>query len=120
MALTFDISSFLKETKQVARDVQQEMAPNALEEVAKSVINEAKSLTPIDTGKLRSSLDYEIEERAGVHEANLGSDVDYALVVHEDFNVKHNTGGPKFLEKPVIQAGGKLVRAVQKNFQRLD
>ncbi len=42
-----------------------------------------------------------------------GPAVDYAFIVHEDMNAKHKVGEPKYLERPFLEARGKVKRAVR-------
>lgn len=58
--------------------VWQDMARRALR-----VQNEARRLAPVDTGRLRNSIVWEVVLDAGVPVARVGSNVEYALAVHE-------------------------------------
>jgi hypothetical protein len=69
---------------------------------AQTVTNEAKRGCPVDTGRLRSSIRYAIfTDSEGVY-AQVGSDVEYALFVHE--GVRGRPGRP-FLTDALAATG---------------
>ena len=86
--LEFDLRDFNKRTNRALRNVNPKVAIPALEKVSKKIIQEAKVMTPVDTGKLRNSLNAEVK-LLGTPTAIMGSDVEYALIVHEDLSAIH-------------------------------
>lgn len=97
-----------------------------LGDAAKEVVRLAKPLTPVDPedgGQLRDSVRVTKPTRTragrisagmvaggaplrrvmGKRKANV-----YAVVQHEDLTLKHTTGGPKFLERPVNAIAPKV------------
>lgn len=93
-----------------------------LVEQGTEIIREAKTLCPVETGALRASGRVELLAASntsfGVNlsfggEAGSGNvdgesnatDVDYAVIVHEDMTMRHPNGGQaKFLEQPWLEA----------------
>ena len=81
----------------------------------------AKTMTPVDTGRLRASIAWAADGEARVHkdnwdentviyevtaplgEARIGTNVNYAIYVHEDLDAHHPTGEAKFLENAIRQ-----------------
>ncbi len=88
---------------------------------------EAKPLTPVDKGPLRASgtvLPPEISgSRITVASGFGGAAKKYAVVQHEDLNLRHAVGGPKFLERPFLARktgmGRRLAGGVEKALRRL-
>ena len=90
------------------------------------VETESKRRTPVDTGQLRSS----IGGRGGFKfvrglEAGVGTNVKYAVYVHENLKSRHPIGQAKFMEhgaraaipfmqKELEKAGQKLVQEIAK------
>lgn len=68
---------------------------NALNAAGETISGRAKELTPVEFGRLRSSLTYEIEGSSSVA---IGTNVEYAIYVHENLNAAHPVGQAKFLE----------------------
>ena len=116
MPLKIDVSSFLKGTNRALKQVDS-AAVRAVDATADSIIKEAKRIVPVDTGKLKRSLKQETKRKASGAESVLGSDEDYALLVHEDLNLRHPNGQAKFLERPLIRSGDQLARELQKEFR---
>lgn len=86
-----------------------------------TIMTESKQLVPVDSGALRSTghvtppvreagtlrvtLAYGGPAGAeGVSDEGKGRYVGYALHVHEDLTARHTVGGPKFLERPALEA----------------
>lgn len=75
----------------------------------------SKRLTPVDTGLLKSSI-------GGVRgwswvrgwRASVGTNVRYAVYVHEDKNAYHNDGEAKFMEKGLKRSKPFIERTLQK------
>lgn len=70
-----DLSSLTGPHGDIARD----LAKRAIR-----VESRAKQLCPVDTGRLRASITWElVRSSGGVFVARIGTNVDYAMVVHE-------------------------------------
>ena len=92
----------------------------ALYEAAENIATQAKRLTPVDTGALRSSAHVTPPEINGsiltvtigyggpAGSGNQGDtnsvDVGYAVLVHENLTAHHPVGQAKYLEQPVLEA----------------
>ena len=76
---------------------------------------ESKRRTPVDTGYLRSSIG-----GAGGYEfvrgftAGVGTNVNYAIFVHERTGLRHPVGGAKFMEKGLQAALPFIERELEK------
>ena len=89
--------------------------PNAINGLKGALMNEAENImdtsegrVPFDTGKLRGSafVDTPRVTRSGVS-LEMGYNADYALYVHEaraDLHWSRPGSGPKFLERPMLEA----------------
>lgn len=107
MAAAFDLSgvdAFATRLKGKAAAVVAAL-PGALLIEGEKVMTEAKRLTPVDTGTLRSSGRVGKPSRQG---ASItlpltfgGPAQEYAVYVHEDLTARHTNGEAKFLEGPV-------------------
>lgn len=86
---------------------------DALYQEGEELMAEAKRLTPVDTGTLRSSGHVrlpEVTDDGAFVEVGFGGpagaggnaeDVGYAVYVHEDLTARHVVGQAKFLEAPL-------------------
>lgn len=70
---------------------------NALEQVAREILAEAKKRVPVDTGFLRSS--GQVEAGSGV--VHIRFTADYAAAVHERTERSYQNGEAKYLERAV-------------------
>lgn len=84
------------------------MAPDLMVELATAVLPEAQAVTPVESGALVDSEHVEPTPTG----AALVADTDYAVLVHEDLQADHATGGPRFLTEPTEQRGPDLATAV--------
>jgi hypothetical protein len=98
------------------------------------VVAVATPLTPLEYGDLRSSLavstsgtdtsgygvdlGYGEASTTGDLEVSVGSDLPYAVVQHEDLTLRHDDGGPKFLERAVQQSAGEVAAIVAAEVRR--
>lgn len=80
--------------------------------------NDSQSLTPVDTGALRSNVSSEFIETKKIIVGILSYFMQYAIVVHERLNVRHTVGKAKFLEIAVINMSSKLITILAKNINR--
>ena len=82
------------------------MVSAALFAEAEEIMGEAKLLTPVETGALRSSGHVQLPERNGtsisVEFGFGGPAIPYALRQHEDMTLHHPVGQAKFLEIPLV------------------
>lgn len=108
VSLTF--SNILKVSsalKVIAKDVES-AAAIALTEEHELIMTEAKKLTPVDTGLLRSTGHVQPIKKVGdnlVSEGGFGGAAsDYAIYVHERLGVNHPVGQAKFYETPFLEA----------------
>lgn len=70
--------------------------------ISNSILNEAKALTPVNTGRLKESA--VIIQNGTTREVIFQEP--YALYVHENLNARHIRGEAKFLEKAVLKTVG--------------
>lgn len=72
------------------------------------VLNMARTLCPVDEGRLRASLTMEVVSTGGSFYIRVGSNLDYAIFVHEGTGI--------YVGRPMITAkGGGLLRWPAKN-----
>jgi len=71
----------------------------ALDAVGLETSGRAKEITPVDTGRLRSSITWQKRDTS----VDIGTNVEYAIFVHEDLDAFHRTGEAKFLTKAVTR-----------------
>ena len=106
----------------------------ALYQEGELIMTDAKELTPVDTGALRSSGFVEQPKQQGnVTTVQLGfggvatklnektgePTTSYGLIVHEDLNMHHTSGEAKFLEKPVMKRSKDIATRITKRLQRM-
>lgn len=89
------------------------MAAAGVEEMDQ-VIGEAKRRAPVDTGTLRASGTV-LPPKITMHGAEIvagfgGAAEDYAIIQHEDLTLNHETGEPKFLERPFLERSHTMPR----------
>lgn len=99
----------------IAQELPEQTAA-ALLEVGEEIMTDAKeNYVPVDLGALRASgfvrsdlsfKDYTIKLGFG------GPSAPYALIQHENMQYRHTTGGPKYLERPVMARAGNIGRDV--------
>ena len=84
--------------------------PVAAEVVRRSnrVLNKARRLCPVDEGRLRSSLAYEIRQDKGDIVGRVGTNLDYGLFIHEGTGIYAGKG-------PITPKKGKYLRWPVKN-----
>lgn len=56
---------------------------------------QAKALTPVDTGQLRNSIDYKVEDDKGNVEGIVGTAIDYGI--HIEYGTKYQKAQPYLL-----------------------
>jgi len=104
-----NIDQLLEAYGKVGDIVRKEMK-DALNKSAAVVERSAKRKTPVDTGTLRRSIQKPRRVRAGDKQVYVGSNVKYALPVHEKLNVFHKVGEAKFLENALLENEKKCIR----------
>lgn len=83
---------------------------NELETAARQVMNRAKILAPVDTGRLRASIRIESRRTALLRSRyTIGSDVSYAQMVHD--GTRPHTIRPKRAQALRFRIGGRVVFA---------
>lgn len=96
----------------------------ALIDEAKIELTEAQKRTPVKTGALKASGHLEDPTFIG-HETAIqivfGTDLTYAIYVHEDLEAHHDVGQAKFLESVLLESEPYMLRRVANriNFNRL-
>jgi len=82
----------------------------ALDKAGLIIGGRAKELTPVDTNRLRSSITH---KRVSDNEAHIGTNVEYAIYVHEDLDARHRIGQAKYLETAVSDTQNEVKREVR-------
>lgn len=104
-----------------------------LEAAAITIEGAAKRLTPVDTGRLRASIawaadgetrrhadgevQYEVTAPEGT--ALIGTNLEYAVWVHENLNARHAVGQAKFLEAAARQNEARARGLIRKGLEGL-
>lgn len=78
----------------------------AVEKTALLVQGEAKRRTPVDTGRLKTSIKKKTFKRELAGE--VFTEVRYAIPVHENLRARHTTGEAKYLERAAKQSVPKI------------
>lgn len=102
-------------------DQAKPLAARALLVEAETIMADSKQMTPVDTGVLRSSghvlppaMDRDgVEVRLGYG----GAAEAYAIVQHERLDYTHTVGGPKFLERPLMEAARGMAQRLANAFR---
>ena len=88
----------------------------ALYQVAEEILTLAKEkYVPVDLGALKASgyVKRYTDGKTFVVELGFGGpSAPYALIQHENMQYNHTTGGPKYLERPVMERAGSIGRDV--------
>lgn len=88
----------------------------ALYQVGEEIMTLAKEkYVPVDLGALRASgyVEQRQEKDAFIVELGFGGpSAPYALIQHENMQYNHTTGGPKYLERPVMERANSIPRDV--------
>lgn len=85
---------------------------------ADDVMNEAKRITPVDTGALRASGYTQTMSGPEGVEIGIGFSANYALYVHENLEAHHDVGQAKFLETPMLLKSDELPKRMVKMMER--
>lgn len=92
----------------MAQKVPTRVRDQVLPEIGADLLERAKELAPRATGELIASGFVE----AGPDGLAVGFAAAHALVVHEDMDARHASGGAKFLERPLFDAESDLQRKI--------
>lgn len=93
-----------------ARTELRERKRQALDAAGLTVSGTAKTLTPVETGRLRSSITHQVVSDSRV---DVGTNVEYAVYVHENLNAYHPVGEAKFIEKAAAREAGRVQELVR-------
>lgn len=105
----------MKEIQDRIAEVGKQIMTNldgGLEAGAAKLLEESKPLVPVVTGKLHDS-GFSRRAKDGVVEVGYGED--YALQVHENLELHHPNGGPKYLERPAREHADELFELIAKD-----
>lgn len=91
-------------------------AKKVIYQKAEVISGRAKESVPVDTGALRSTIHVEIEEgdTASASVVAGGPAAPYAAIVHEDMLARHTVGGPKYIERPVLEVMPSIAPAIRR------
>lgn len=78
----------------------------AVAKTVKDVERETKKRSPVDTGRMRASV--QSREYPSVLEGEVGVHTSYAIFVHENLRARHSVGEAKFLENAVRHLESKI------------
>lgn len=106
--VTRNINSIRRNLRNMRTEVRKKTI-EAFEDVVLDLADKSMNLAPVDTGKLRKSVDPDVKIRGHKITAsvtfsakNPETGYDYALIQHEDLTFKHPKGGQaKYLEQPL-------------------
>jgi len=88
----------------------------ALYQVGEEIMKLAKEkYVPVDLGALRASGYVKRHKEGSTFTVELGfggASAPYALIQHENMEYNHTTGGPKYLERPVMERAASIPRDV--------
>ena len=99
MKLSIEIKN-INEVKKFIKSRPAETRKELDKAVQKTVLlvkGESKRRTPVDTGRLRTS----IKTKTRQLEGEVFTDVKYAIAVHENLKSRHPTGEAKYLENAI-------------------
>lgn len=77
----------------------------AVASIAQEIVNIAKSLAPVDTGRLRASIVFLLGRTQNAVFAEIGTNVEYAP--YQEFGTKYMTAQP-FLIPALLRVSGRL------------
>lgn len=78
----------------------------SVKKTALLVEGEAKKRTPVDTGRLKTSI--RAKTFISKLEGEVSTNVKYAIAVHENLRARHRVGEAKFLEKAFKQSTPRI------------
>jgi len=120
-SITFEIDTeeLRNELNRVSKQISIGAATKAVDQTAAQVVRTAKTLTPVQTGKLRDSLKKQTRRENDRIVSVISSDVDYSLKVHEDLTAFHPSGQAKFLSQPLTKSGRLLKENLKREIEKV-
>ena len=114
MSVEFEGAEEMQRTLRRIADSVPDQAEDALKQEAEVLAAQARDRAPVLTGALKDSIRVGKTTRSGgdisVPIIAGGPSAPHAAAVHEDLDAQHSNGQAKFLEQPVMEAAGSLVR----------
>lgn len=95
----------------IIKALQQQLHAS-LEEVGQQATARAKENVPVDTGKLKNSIDYSVSD----DELKVGTDVDYGKYV--ELGSVHNPSASHFLLNAMQNHAGEYKQTIENNLKR--
>jgi hypothetical protein len=80
------------------------------------LLAESKKVVPVDTGNLRGSGDWRVEDAGWEYKGRVFYTANYAIFVHENLDARHRPGKiAKYLEEPARLHQATLKRIIRTN-----
>lgn len=89
---------------------------NALERIGSQAEGYAKDLTPVDTGRLRNSITYAVDNNENA--VYIGTNVDYAI--YQELGTSRGVKAHKMLTKAATEHTGTYLNIIKDEFSKLD
>lgn len=83
-----------------------------LKEAAEMVLEESNTRAPVDDGELRASGFVDVDDLTVQVGYKTAKGYPYIRRQHEDMDYRHDTGGPKFLERAAAETRGRAAEIV--------
>jgi hypothetical protein len=100
----------------------QQAAKAALYQEGEAIMTESKRQCPVDLGNLRATGHVSQPEMQQGHItvtlAYGGPSATYAIVQHERLDFRHTVGGPKYLERPTLEAVNGMEQRLRKAIEK--
>jgi hypothetical protein len=103
-----------------AERIRRQMEEGMRAEMEK-VAERAREEVPVRTGALRDSIRVESSVEGNQIEAAVvagSEDAPYAVVVHEDLEAKHETGGAKFVARPLMASVPEILPGIAAKIEK--
>jgi len=94
----------------IPRDALPGVKRKALNAAGIEVSGKAIELAPRDTSRLKSSITHELVSESEVH---VGTNVEYAIYVHEDLQAFHREGQAKYISEAIEQEENNVRQLVK-------
>jgi hypothetical protein len=112
------MSRTLKDLESLEKGSPAAFGEALFEEVKAVEVPECKANAPVESGTMRDEIHVEGPffrgNRVSVQVQTGPKSADYALIQHEDMELIHEVGGPKFIERPMKEASKHLPNRVAK------
>ena len=120
-SVTRNINAVRRNLKRISKEMKQEII-REVEEVVLDLGIKASALAPVDTTRLRKSVEPEVIVKGNkirglvtFSAKNPLTGYDYALIQHEDLSFNHPRGGQaKYLEQPLKENSTKYKKRIDK------